>query len=153
MALTLKRWVALALAGFVLAPVVVLEEHEPRGWESSRRDRLAERNQVAQQHARRAANQLRILRIRDSVLRVAAGLTAPDAGEVETKVDAVTQVWTVDQRPLPMHVEVADEVVDGNDVRRLEEPPIPSQVVVRQMDRLVQPAQLADEADVAAEGL
>lgn len=78
MALTLKRWVALALAGFVLAPVVVLEEHEPRGWESSRRDRLAERNQVAQQHARRAANQLRILRIRDSVLRVAAPRPATD---------------------------------------------------------------------------
>lgn len=72
MALTLKRWVALAVAGFLLAPVIVLEEHESPGWQSSGRDRLAERNLVAQAHVRRAANQLRILQIRDSVLRVAA---------------------------------------------------------------------------------
>ncbi|MGH7636240.1 MAG: hypothetical protein ACREOK_01210 [Gemmatimonadaceae bacterium] len=80
MALTLKRWMALALAGFFLAPVVVLEEHEPRGWQPSGRDRLSDRNQVSQAHVRRAANQLRILQIRDSVLRVAARRPAADVG-------------------------------------------------------------------------
>lgn len=72
MALTMRRWIALALAGFFLAPVIVLEEPEPRDWQSSGRARLAERNENAQAHVRFAANRLRIFQIRDSILQVAA---------------------------------------------------------------------------------
>lgn len=72
MALTPRRWIALVLTGFFLTPVVVLRDQEHREWRPSERDRLSERNRVAQMHVMDAAQQLRVLQLRDSVVRIAS---------------------------------------------------------------------------------
>ena len=103
MALTLERWIALALIGFVLAPAVMLEERDPnRAWSWTERDRLVERNRVANAHVREAAQQLRILQIRDSVLRPAARPAGSDAG-IDGAFDAA-------RRALVLHLAAAVRV-------------------------------------------
>jgi hypothetical protein len=77
MALTPSRWLAIALTGFFLAPVVILDDVERAEWRPTERDRLIERNRVAQAHLRRAADKLRILQLRDSVVRIATKPAAP----------------------------------------------------------------------------
>lgn len=71
MALTLKRWLAVALTGFLLVPVVVIEGRNQPEWRWTERDRLVERDRIAQSHVQRAVNQLRILEMADSIVRVA----------------------------------------------------------------------------------
>jgi hypothetical protein len=77
MALTPMRWMALALLGFVLAPVVILRDAETREWRPTERDRLIERSNAAQTRLGRAADQLRRLQLRDSVSRIAMLASSP----------------------------------------------------------------------------
>jgi hypothetical protein len=77
MALTLGRWIAIALTGFALTPVVILSDANPPGWQPSERDRLVERNRVAETNLRRAADHLRTMRLRDSLARVATSGSVP----------------------------------------------------------------------------
>lgn len=83
MALTPSRWIAIALTGFVLAPVMIFGDPDIPEWRPTERDRLVERNHAAQTNLRRAAEQLRILQLRDSFAHIATSTTAPllvDAG-------------------------------------------------------------------------
>lgn len=72
MALTPMRWMALALAGFVLTPVVILRDVQHPEWQLSERDQLTQRSWVAERELRGAVEQMRILQLRDSLVRVAA---------------------------------------------------------------------------------
>lgn len=79
MALTAGRWIAIALTGFLLASIVILGDATIPEWRPSERDRLVERNRVAESRLRRAAHQLRVLQLRDSLTRIAATSAAPFA--------------------------------------------------------------------------
>lgn len=71
MALTLGRWLAIALVGFLLAPVVILGDADVSEWRPTARDRLVDRSRVAETNLRHATDQLRILQLRDSLARSA----------------------------------------------------------------------------------
>jgi hypothetical protein len=77
MALTPSRWIAIAVTGFLLAPVVILDGVETPEWRRSKRDQLTGRLSVAETQLRRAADQLRVLQLRDSILPIASRTSAP----------------------------------------------------------------------------
>ena len=69
MALTRSRWIALAALAFVLAPVLIFFDYEPRGYPYTERDRLQARVGRAERHVRAAAERIRTDRLVDSVTR------------------------------------------------------------------------------------
>jgi hypothetical protein len=72
MALTPSRWIAIAATGFLLAAVVIVDDVETLEWRRSKRDQLTGRLYVAETQLRRAADQLRVLQLRDSILPIAS---------------------------------------------------------------------------------
>jgi hypothetical protein len=91
MALTPGRWIALALVGFCVAPVVILGDRETRQWRASERDRLVDRSWVAERHLRRATDELRTMQLRDSLARLVRPQAAP-AVAIDAAFDRVTRV-------------------------------------------------------------
>ena len=91
MALTAGRWIAIALTGFCLAPVLILGEPDVREWRPTERDRLVERNRVAETNLRRAADELRILQLRDSLARIAM-TAAPPQFAIDASFDAASRL-------------------------------------------------------------
>jgi hypothetical protein len=77
MALTPDRWIAIALAGFLLAPAVLLRDRDTVEWRPTEHDRLVERSRVAAMNLGRSVDQLRILQLRDSLAPVAMARGAP----------------------------------------------------------------------------
>jgi hypothetical protein len=69
MALTPSRWIAVAALAFVLAPVLIFFDYEPRGYQWTPRDRLQARAGRAERHLRAEAERIRTDRLADSVLR------------------------------------------------------------------------------------
>jgi hypothetical protein len=69
MALTRSRWIALAALAFVLAPVLIFFEYEPRGYVYTERDRLQARAGRAEGHMRAAAERIRTDQLIDSLTR------------------------------------------------------------------------------------
>lgn len=69
MALTLPRWIALALAGFAFVPVLLMGGDEPEEWSASPRDHLTRRVARASIAARTTAEQAHVARLRDSIAR------------------------------------------------------------------------------------
>lgn len=79
MALTPSRWVAIALTGFLLAPIVILRDVEVSEWRPAERDRLTGRSWVADRNLRGAVDQLRLLQLRDSIAPIATRTATPFA--------------------------------------------------------------------------
>ena len=77
MALTPRRWIAIALMGCFLAPVVILHDVETPEWRLTERDQVTGRLHVAEAQLRRAADQLRVLQLRDSIVPIASRSSAP----------------------------------------------------------------------------
>lgn len=91
MALTRTRWIALALTGFFLVPVVVFNDSGSRyEWRPAARDRLVERNRVAVHHVVRVADELRVLQVRDSIRRIDARSPAAAIG-VDAAFDSASR--------------------------------------------------------------
>ena len=68
MALTMRRWIIIALAGFAILPVILLNDREPRDRERSGiRERLAVTAARARGRQVRLAQSLHLARLHDSV--------------------------------------------------------------------------------------
>jgi hypothetical protein len=76
MALTNSRWIALALLGFVLAPVLVFRPADERRYRPTTRDQLQARAGRAVARARDAAERLRIMQLADSLKATMSGAPA-----------------------------------------------------------------------------
>ena len=69
MALTPSRWIAVAALAFVLAPVLIFFDYEPRSYQWTQRDRLQARAGRAERHLRAEAERIRTDSLADSVFR------------------------------------------------------------------------------------
>jgi hypothetical protein len=69
MALTRTRWLAIAMVALLLAPVLILRDAQFFEWPSTARDRLISRLGLAEARVRRTADQLHLMRLRDSISR------------------------------------------------------------------------------------
>lgn len=83
MALTLRRWIIIAITGFAILPVLLLRDFQQRPFErQSIRDRLANNAARARRHQVRLAEALSLIRLHDSVRAV-----LPRSGSGHTIVD------------------------------------------------------------------
>ena len=90
MALTMRRWIIIALAGFAILPVILLNDREPRDRERSGiRERLAVTAARARGRQVRLAQSLHLARLHDSV-RASLPRSGPGRTIVDPRIPVLT---------------------------------------------------------------